>query len=123
MSSLPQGQQPIDEPEMTQAFEPHGLGLEKYFRAMTRLSASDLHIRPGAVPHLRINTVIRPAKSEPIPAEEIEAMAMELMLRMELMLLKWLPSFRIFAFELVDEHGSGIKDLGIHLNNSKSYIV
>jgi twitching motility protein PilT len=64
---------------MTSAFEPHGLGLEKYFRAMTRLSASDLHIRPGAVPHLRINTVIRPAKSEPIQAEEIEAMAMELM--------------------------------------------
>ena len=72
--------QPIEEPEIGGKL-PAGQGpkLERFFRAMAKLGASDLHIRSGAAPHLRINTLIRPTKSEPVPTEEIEAMALELM--------------------------------------------
>ena len=72
--------QPIEEPEIgARAPAERGPKLERFFRAMAKLGASDLHIRPGAPPHLRVNTLIRPTKSEPVPSEEIEAMALELM--------------------------------------------
>ena len=78
--SNPTLRQPIEEPEIG-AKAPSGGGpkLERFFRAMAKLGASDLHIRDGSVPHLRVNTMIRPTRSEPVSSEEIEAMALELM--------------------------------------------
>ena len=53
--------------------------MEAYFKAMIKAEASDLHIRPGLVPHVRIGSHIRPAKGEPLTIEQTEAMALELM--------------------------------------------
>lgn len=53
--------------------------IEKYFRAMTKLGASDLHIKPGTTPHLRINTRIVPTQGVGMPPEQIAEMAYELM--------------------------------------------
>jgi twitching motility protein PilT len=46
---------------------------------MVKYGASDLHIRPGTPPHLRVDMVIKPTTSDPSSVEEIEAMAAELM--------------------------------------------
>jgi twitching motility protein PilT len=78
MSEMASTPQPLEEPVHAPPVE-GGPKLARFFLAMTKLGASDLHVRPGSVPHLRINTAMRPTKSEPIPPAEIEAMAMELM--------------------------------------------
>ena len=56
-----------------------GPKLDKFFKAMMKYGASDLHIRPGVPPHLRVDMAIKPTTSDPATAEEIEAMATELM--------------------------------------------
>ena len=75
--------QPIDEhalpAETTQ--RPQKPKLEKFLRAMVKLGASDLHLRPGSAPHVRINTAIRPTKAAALTPAELEYMARELMSR------------------------------------------
>jgi twitching motility protein PilT len=66
--------------------------LERYFHAMVKVDASDLHIKPGTPPHLRVHTEIRGTRSEPISPRQAEQMAMELMA----------PKQRAFF----EEHGS-----------------
>lgn len=53
--------------------------LERYFKAMVKLGASDLHIKPGAVPHMRVKTRISPVRGEPMGGDETARMADELM--------------------------------------------
>jgi len=53
--------------------------LEKFFQAMEKMEASDLHIKPGVPPHMRVNTVIRPTTSPAMTAEETASLAWELM--------------------------------------------
>jgi len=53
--------------------------IEKYFRAMAKAEASDLHIKPGSPPHIRVKLQIRPTASDPLSADETAAMAYELM--------------------------------------------
>ena len=53
--------------------------IEQYFRAMMKSGASDLHIKPHSPPHIRINTVIRATKSDPLEAVQIADLAEELM--------------------------------------------
>jgi len=53
--------------------------LEKYFRAMMKAGASDLHFKADTPPHIRVNTLIRPTRSEPLSGAEIAAMAQEIM--------------------------------------------
>ena len=76
-------QQPIEERELSGEWPSQRTGkrpkLDKFFRAMVKYGASDLHIRPGTPPYLRVDTMIKPTTSDPPTAEEIEAMASELM--------------------------------------------
>ena len=53
--------------------------IEKYFRVMAKVGASDLHIKPGSRPHIRVKLQIRPTASDPLPADETAAIAYELM--------------------------------------------
>jgi len=74
--------QPIEEPEL-QTEAATGTRktpkLMKFFRAMAKLGASDLHIRPGISPYMRVDTIVKSTTSEPPASGEIEAMAVELM--------------------------------------------
>jgi len=72
--------QPIDEHD--QHPDHHGKAqpkLEKYFRAMIKAGASDLHLKPGSPPHIRIRSAIRQTQHEALSADEIVRMADELM--------------------------------------------
>jgi twitching motility protein PilT len=85
--------QPIDEHDQNP--RQHGgqaPRLEKYFEAMIRAKASDLHLKAGSPPHVRINSVISPTRAEPLTGEEIDSLAMELLT----------PKQRTFF----EEHGS-----------------
>jgi len=77
--NAPTDSQPIDSPLGDKDTAGNGKTLEKYFRAMIKANASDLHIKAGAPPNVRIQTHIRPTRSDPLSAQEIEAMAVELM--------------------------------------------
>jgi len=72
--------QPIDEHD--QHPDHHGKAqpkLEKYFRAMIKAGASDLHLKPSTPPHIRIRSAIRQTQNEALSADEIVRMADELM--------------------------------------------
>ena len=49
------------------------LRLEKYFRAMKNTDASDLHLKPGMQPYVRVKTQITSVRGQKLSAEEIEA--------------------------------------------------
>ncbi len=53
--------------------------LNKYFEATIRADASDLHLKAGAPPHLRVSSRLAPTTSPPLTGEQIEAMALELL--------------------------------------------
>ncbi len=53
--------------------------LEKYFRAMIKADASDLHLKADNPPYIRVRSKIRSTQNETLSAEEIFAMADELM--------------------------------------------
>ena len=53
--------------------------LYAYFRAMSKQEASDLHLKAGAVPHIRLHARIAPAKGEPLSGEEIAKMVREIL--------------------------------------------
>lgn len=75
--SLDQSPEPIPSEEVaTSAAEPL---LGKYFRAMIKADASDLHIKPGVPPHIRVKTRIVGARSEPLSPAITAQMAYELM--------------------------------------------
>ncbi len=46
---------------------------------MTKEGASDLHLKTGGPPHIRIRTRIFPAKHPPLSSEEVEAMVREIL--------------------------------------------
>lgn len=51
---------------------------EKYFAAMMKAGASDLHLVGGKPPHIRIHGAIQPTQAKPLTPEEIERMVFEL---------------------------------------------
>ncbi len=53
--------------------------LHKYFRAMVKAGASDLHLKADTTARMRLKTRIVPVKGEPIPAQELYNMAMEIL--------------------------------------------
>ncbi len=53
--------------------------LARYFEAMLKLSASDLHLKAGAVPHFRTRQAMRRATSPPLTNAELDSMVNELM--------------------------------------------
>ncbi|HET6427419.1 MAG TPA: PilT/PilU family type 4a pilus ATPase [Phycisphaerae bacterium] len=71
--------QPIDEHD--QHGERHGKAprLHKYFQAISKQKASDLHLKSGAVAHIRLQTVVRPVKGEPLSGDEIAEMVDEIL--------------------------------------------
>src|SRR4030042_4486106 len=45
--------------------------IDKLFRALVRLEGSDLHLKAGVPPHVRVNGSLRPLNRPPIDDEEI----------------------------------------------------
>ena len=68
--------QPITAQEKHRGKEP---AIHKYFRAMVKTNASDLHLKADSVPRLRLKTKIVPVKGKPLSAEELFNMAMEIL--------------------------------------------
>ncbi|HUU60330.1 MAG TPA: PilT/PilU family type 4a pilus ATPase [Phycisphaerae bacterium] len=80
MTSL-ENEQPSARPDKAISSGPRRVPpkMDKYFRAMAKAEASDLHLRPGMPPHIRIRTQITATKAPPLARAETEAMAQELM--------------------------------------------
>jgi len=53
--------------------------LASYFRAMMKQAATDLHIRAGHAPCIRVRTEVVPTQAQPLSAEDIRQLAYELM--------------------------------------------
>ncbi len=53
--------------------------LSRYFKAMVKADASDLHLKPDMRAHVRIRGSIRAVQSEPISSQDIAEMSEELM--------------------------------------------
>ncbi|MHC4716694.1 MAG: type IV pilus twitching motility protein PilT [Planctomycetota bacterium] len=71
--------QPIDEHD--QHGDRHGRApkLHKYFRAISKQKASDLHLKADSVPHIRLRTTVRPVKGGPLGGDEITEMVREIL--------------------------------------------
>ncbi|MFB3892718.1 MAG: type IV pilus twitching motility protein PilT [Phycisphaerae bacterium] len=69
--------QPVQEQDSGQRAAP--IRIEKYFRAMIKAGASDLHLKSGAPVYFRSKTVLRPAKGERFTERDLEQMALELL--------------------------------------------
>jgi twitching motility protein PilT len=52
--------------------------LEKYFKALTKMEASDLHLKSGKPPHVRKSSSLMPSPSEVLSSTDILGMAEEL---------------------------------------------
>jgi twitching motility protein PilT len=83
-SSLPESVIPeapvVEAPSPAAAAEPaRPPMLERYFRAMVKADASDLHIKPNVPPHIRVKTNIMGSRSEPLTPAQTAQMAFELM--------------------------------------------
>lgn len=55
------------------------LEIDKYFRALVKLEGSDLHLKVGRPPHVRVKGVLRPLNRPPIEEEEMTRMLFALM--------------------------------------------
>ena len=53
--------------------------LEGFFQAMVKAGASDLHLKIGAQPHVRVGSILRHFKDSPLSREEITSIAHSLM--------------------------------------------
>ncbi|NQU77044.1 MAG: PilT/PilU family type 4a pilus ATPase [Planctomycetes bacterium] len=53
--------------------------LNKFFKALVKTAASDLHFKAGSPPHIRIRGSLSPANSPALDGEQIEKMALELL--------------------------------------------
>ena len=77
---VPAEQQPINH-HRDRSTDPQGKEprLHKYFRAMVKEQASDLHLKANAVPHIRKSTGLYAVKGEALTSAEILAMAEEIL--------------------------------------------
>ncbi len=53
--------------------------LQKYFEAMIKADASDLHLKSGSPPHIRTTGDIKPAQSPPLSEQELSELIDELL--------------------------------------------
>jgi len=51
----------------------------RFFRAMSKEGASDLHLKAGSSPHIRMRTKIFPSRHRPLTNDDLEAMAREVL--------------------------------------------
>ncbi len=79
----------------------------KYFHALIKANASDLHLKPGAVPHIRVKSLIRATQADLLKPEEIAEMAYELMTPKQI--------------DYFEEHGS--LDLAYQLKDSDRFRI
>ena len=75
--------------------------LEAYFLAMAKAGASDLHLKPGLPPHIRLRSEIQQSPSPALTAEAVEAMALELLSSEQRAILKHDGSVDV-AYEIKD---------------------
>jgi len=75
--NAPTDRQPID--EHAGSASPKVPEMEKFLSALSKADGSDLHLKADAAPYVRTKSELRPSRLPPLPAERIEAMAMELM--------------------------------------------
>ena len=73
---VPTEKQLVDRHARSQGQEPR---LYKYFRAMVKEGASDLHLKANAVPHLRLRTRIMPVKGPALAGADILSMVEEIL--------------------------------------------
>jgi twitching motility protein PilT len=71
--------QPIDEHTQPVVSERKPPKIQRFFDAMQKLGASDLHLKADAVPHFRTDSILRRSNQEPQSNEQIVEMAMELL--------------------------------------------
>jgi len=75
----PADPQPIDEHDQHSSRHGQVPKLEQYFRAMMKADASDLHLKANLPPHIRIKSLIRPTRAEPLTGDDITTLARELL--------------------------------------------
>ena len=76
--NVPDGQ-PIDEHDQHADRHGQALKIERFFRAMQKLDASDLHIKADCPPHFRTESALRKSNQEAMSGDEILEMCLELM--------------------------------------------
>ena len=69
----------MEQPISTQSNSGNEPGLNKFFRAAVKTQASDLHLKVGQPPKLRVHGQLRSTTGEPISAEEMEQMVFEIL--------------------------------------------
>ncbi len=79
----------------------------KYFHALIKANASDLHLKAGSVPHIRVKSLIRATQADLLKPEEIAEMAYELMTPKQI--------------DYFEEHGS--IDLAYQLKDSDRFRI
>ena len=57
----------------------NGLEIDKIFRAAVKLGASDLHLKVGRPPYVRVDGVLRAMKREPIDNEEMRGLCLPML--------------------------------------------
>ncbi|MEK6247816.1 MAG: PilT/PilU family type 4a pilus ATPase [Planctomycetales bacterium] len=55
------------------------LGIDKFFRAAVKLGGSDLHLKVGQPPYVRVDGYLRPLKRDPIQSQEMRDFCMPLL--------------------------------------------
>jgi len=75
--------------------------LDKFFRLAAKYEASDLHIKVGSPPVLRITGSLRPLEMKPLTEEDTERLIMELLSERQIALLEKTGSHD-FAYSLKD---------------------
>src|SRR5262245_25795947 len=68
-----------DDVEIADSGPPVGLEVDKLFRAAVRLVGSDLHLKVGRAPLVRVNGVLRPMKRGPIDDAEMEQLCLPML--------------------------------------------
>ena len=53
--------------------------VDKYFKALVKLQGSDLHMKVGKPPIIRVNGTLKPMKSDPIEIEEMARLLFPMM--------------------------------------------
>ena len=59
-------------PVVAAAGKPEKLEIDRYFEALVKLNGSDLHLKSGQPPYMRVKGALQPLKAPPISAEKMQ---------------------------------------------------
>ncbi|MCH7703710.1 MAG: PilT/PilU family type 4a pilus ATPase [Planctomycetes bacterium] len=79
MGNIPTSQELSEASDQQPSAKAAGPKIDKYFRAMCKHAASDLHFKAGKAPKLRVKGSLRSIEGKELNNEEIEAMVFEIM--------------------------------------------